>query len=83
MARASIQAMRSDIELQSVLRYRSFNFVLHRRGSPYSVVRRLHVTARLHHSGLLSFSANEENMMLKLMLILSSALMLVSTECSK
>jgi transposase-like protein len=39
--------------------------------------------ARLHHSGLLSFSANEENMMLKLMLILSSALMLVSTECSK
>ena len=36
-----------------------------------------------YHSGLPSFSVNEENMMLKLTLILSSSLMLVSTECSR
>jgi hypothetical protein len=36
-----------------------------------------------HHSGLLRFSVNEENMMLKLMLILSSWLVLASTECCR
>jgi hypothetical protein len=36
-----------------------------------------------HHSGLLRFSVNEENMMLKLMLILSSSLALASTECCR
>jgi hypothetical protein len=36
-----------------------------------------------HHSGLLSFSVNEENMMLKLMLILSASLALASTECCR
>lgn len=34
-----------------------------------------------YHSGLLRFSVNEENMMLKLMLILSSSLVFASTEC--
>ena len=33
-----------------------------------------------HHSGLLRFSVNAENIMLKLTLILSSPTMLVSTE---
>jgi len=33
MAHARFQAMRSDIEMQSVLRYRSFNFTLQQRGS--------------------------------------------------
>ena len=37
--------------------------------------------AAAHHSGLLKFSVNEENMMLKLMLILSASLWLASTEC--
>ena len=40
-----------------------------------------------HHRGLLRFSVNDENMMLKLMLILSSSLVLVlalgSTECCR
>jgi hypothetical protein len=36
-----------------------------------------------HHSGLLRFSVNEENMMLKLMLILSASLALASTECCR
>lgn len=35
------------------------------------------------HSGLLRCSVNEENMMLKLMLILSSSLALASTECCR
>jgi hypothetical protein len=35
------------------------------------------------HSGLLSFSVNAENMMLKLMLILSSWLAFAVTECRK
>jgi len=39
--------------------------------------------AAAHHSGLLRFSVKEENMMLKLMLILSSSLALASTECCK
>lgn len=38
---------------------------------------------RAHHNGLLRFSVNEENMILKLMLILSSSLLLVSTECCR
>ena len=46
-------------------------------------VRRLYRTVWSYHSGLLMFCANEENMMLKLILVLSSALMLMSTECSK
>jgi len=37
----------------------------------------------VHHSGLLRFSVNEENMMLKLILILSSSLALASTECCR
>ena len=40
-------------------------------------------TLQLHHRGLLSLCANEENMTFRLTLILSSALMLMSTECSK
>ena len=39
--------------------------------------------AAAHHSGLLRFSVNEENMMLKLILILSSSLALASTECCR
>src|ERR1017187_6822872 len=35
VARASITAPRSDIELQSVLRYCLVNFALSKRGSPY------------------------------------------------
>lgn len=35
----------------------------------------------LYHRGLLRFSVNEENMMLKLMLTLSCSLMFTSTEC--
>src|SRR6185369_17795111 len=46
-------------------------------------VRRLHRRGRPYHSGLLRFFANEENIRLKLMLILSSSPMLVSTECSR
>ena len=38
---------------------------------------------RVHQNGLLRFSVNEENMILKLMLILSSSLILVSTECCR
>lgn len=38
---------------------------------------------RSHQSGLLRFSVNEENMMLKLMLILSCSLALASTECCR
>ncbi len=38
-------------------------------------------TDSFHHGGLLRFSVNEENMTLKLMLILSSSLLLGSTEC--
>jgi hypothetical protein len=37
---------------------------------------------RVHQSGLLRRSVNEENITLKLTLILSSSLALVSTECS-
>ena len=40
-------------------------------------------TARFYHNGLLRFSVKEVNMMLKLMLILSCSLTLVSTECSR
>jgi hypothetical protein len=36
-----------------------------------------------YHCGLLSLSVNEENMMLKLTLILSSSLTFASTECSR
>jgi hypothetical protein len=36
---------------------------------------------RAHHNGLLSLSVNDENMTLKLMLILSCSLLFVSTEC--
>jgi hypothetical protein len=39
--------------------------------------------AAAHHSGLLRFSVNEENMMLKLILILSSSFALASTECCR
>src|SRR5207249_10817329 len=35
------------------------------------------------HNGLLRFSVNDENMMLKLMLIRSSSLALASTECCR
>jgi transposase len=34
-ARTSIKALTSDIELQSVPRYQSFNFTLQQRGSPH------------------------------------------------
>jgi hypothetical protein len=39
--------------------------------------------AAARHSGLARFSVNEENMMLKLILILSSSLVLASTECCR
>lgn len=38
-------------------------------------------SVRDHQSGLLMFAVNEENMMLKLMLIRSSSLVFASTEC--
>ena len=46
-------------------------------------VGRLHGSGRHYQSGLLNCSVNEVNMILKLMLILSPPLTLVSTECSK
>jgi hypothetical protein len=51
MARASITALKSDIELQSVLRHRAFNFALRIRGSPYSRVRRHWAVATAKHAG--------------------------------
>jgi hypothetical protein len=39
--------------------------------------------AAAHHSGLLRFFVKEENMMLKLRLILSSSLAFASTECCR
>lgn len=54
-----------------------------REESRYEVKRLEQGVLWCYHSGLLSFSVNEENMMLKLMLILSSSLMLASTECSR
>jgi len=36
-----------------------------------------------HHNGLLRCSVNDENMMLKLMLIRWASLVLASTECSR
>jgi hypothetical protein len=36
-----------------------------------------------HHRGLLRFFVNDENMMLKLTLILSSSLAFASTECCR
>ena len=44
VALTRLRVMRSDIELQSVLRYRAFNFALRKRGSPYSRVRPQMVT---------------------------------------
>ena len=41
------------------------------------------VRAAAHHSGLLRFCVNEENIMLKLILILSLSLLLASTECCR
>ena len=41
------------------------------------------VGSAAHHSGLLRFFVNEENMMLKLILILSSSLAFGSTECCR
>lgn len=41
------------------------------------------VASGSYHNGLLRFSVNDENIMLKLMLILSSPLLFGSTECCK
>src|SRR5439155_12117235 len=52
-------------------------------GAAARVYPKLVLPAPHHQSGLLRFSVNEENMTLKLMLILSSPLSVAETECSR
>ena len=64
-------------------RYEAFEIVVTRHSSHCAPSRSSRTHCAAHHSGLLRFFVNEENMMLKLILILSSSLALASTECCR